>query len=1043
MKKTLLSLLLLCSFVFAQAGIHVEAYDEQQTNIRQMTLRLRVVNSTNETFNNVRLKYYMPYDASRTLQVNPYYTPGATVSQEVVGDQIEINIDFPTLAPGMFPNESGMSIGINYADWQSFDKTASVSYPNSNTYVVDDGIAIFIDGQPYNIVGPQPVNPAQPRFVGLQPENSTNRSAWIEIKNFDNTNNSLAGFTVSDGTHSIALSGDLPKGQKLIICKTNAVQCPTADLTIVPADFNVGMEGELVIYNADNEPVDYLAWGKKGPNAATVKEANANLNTDEFLRTYSADFTFDERVYNTSDFYRAVVSETNNTVKEWRLFYAKEFEKPIDWLPDPTLQSLSDGSIVTLFEGEDMVFSWVAVKNAKKYILTVINDATNEVAAQVTTAYTSVSVHLDPGVYKWTVEASQTGDFVTSLESLIANKDYLTELTIRTRVYSDEHIVYNLHVDPLAARKDSYLLDLQWGRFFNDYRGGTPHNLSAYYDEFHQIQFSDPKEQHYDAEESWRCWIVSAVMLNHYYGGNITQDEIKIRVKNKYGDKILDAFPHGSRGGGTLANSDEALMIALNIGEEDLNFIYERPEETVLNEALAQGRPIYIWQNQHIMTIDAVRLDPELGLMEYRFINTDNNGTYQWLVYEKQANIRGAWIPSNVTNAQNTDPTIVTDSDGDGLYDYDEINRFLTDENKEDSDDDKVFDRTEIVSYTLRQNNYYEEYIAYEPLADADGDGLRAEKDYDSDNGGANDGAEDKNHDGIVDEGETDPYVADDDIIDIPPQPDFELPGIYGISTLVYRDNVNCTKQNGDYCDLASGGISANVHYPMIIGANNHVGALHTPSTIYFQNNVTIHGNIEFYGDDAHVSQSSSTFWYLVGGEVVNHTLGEFNMNFPTTIAFFPFQNTTDLILDNNNRTATLENGAQYRMIKVSAGTTLHIPAGEFWVNDIYLDEGGHIVFDAPSAHTTLHVDGNMIWRATMDHNAEQLTQIASNFEVLIHTNNRDYFVDRTFAGKIVAPYSTVHVGQTTGTFYGSLIALNVEIFNFANIKVVPFAQTN
>ncbi|MBO7383517.1 MAG: hypothetical protein J6U07_02745, partial [Fibrobacter sp.] len=186
-----------------------------------MTLRLRVVNSTNETFNNVRLKYYMPYDASRTLQVNPYYTPGATVSQEVVGDQIEINIDFPTLAPGMFPNESGMSIGINYADWQSFDKTASVSYPNSNTYVVDDGIAIFIDGQPYNIVGPQPVNPAQPRFVGLQPENSTNRSAWIEIKNFDNTNNSLAGFTVSDGTHSIALSGDLPKGQKLIICKTN------------------------------------------------------------------------------------------------------------------------------------------------------------------------------------------------------------------------------------------------------------------------------------------------------------------------------------------------------------------------------------------------------------------------------------------------------------------------------------------------------------------------------------------------------------------------------------------------------------------------------------------------------------------------------------------------------------------------------------------------------------------------------------------------------------------------------------------------------
>ena len=146
MKKIVLSLLLLCSFVFAQTGLYVEAYDEQIHNNRQITLRLRAVNSTNETFNNVRLTYYMPIEENRTVNVQPYYVPSATVSHEVVGNQVEIHIDFATLAPGVFPNNSGMSIGINYTDWQSFDKTASQSYPNSSTFTADDNIAIFIDG---------------------------------------------------------------------------------------------------------------------------------------------------------------------------------------------------------------------------------------------------------------------------------------------------------------------------------------------------------------------------------------------------------------------------------------------------------------------------------------------------------------------------------------------------------------------------------------------------------------------------------------------------------------------------------------------------------------------------------------------------------------------------------------------------------------------------------------------------------------------------------------------------------------------------------
>ena len=1050
MKRILFALASICSLAFAQTGLHVEAFDEQLYNSTQATIRLRVVNSTNETYNNVSLKYYMPYDASRTLQVNPYYVPQATLSQNVVGDQVEISIDIPTLSPGIFPSESGLTFGINYSDWHSFDKTASLSYPNSSSFVTDDNIAIYINGEPYHFVGPLPTDPAAPRFVGVQPQVSQFRSAWVEISNFDVEHSALQGFTVVDAEgHSTQLSGELIKGKKLIICNTTADHCPTADVTIIDEDLAFGLEGELTLYDANNNPVDYIAWGKKGPHAVAVAAANSALNTNEYLRTYYSDFTFGERVYEIGDFYRAVVSETNNTVKEWKLFSASEIEKDVTWLPDPQPLSLSDGSIITLFEGEYMVFSWVAIKNAKKYILTVINDETNEIAAQVETAKTSVSVFLPSGTYRWTVEASQTGDFHTTLEALLEHKDELTKLTILTSVYSNEHIVYDLHVDPLAARKDSYLLDLQWGYRFNEVKGGTPHNLSAYYNDYHQIKFADEFEAEYNEEESWRCWIVGATMLNHYYGGDITQDEIKMYVKGDPDNLILHAFPHDYGGSGSVYDINTALQYALNVGQNDLHYESVRPDENELNDALSQGKPIYIWQRSHIMIIDAMRLNPNIGLTEYRFINTDNNGTYEWRVFEKETQVYGAWIPSNVTAPKAGDPSITTDSDEDGLYDFDETNRFHTKVNKPDSDGDDVNDREEIVSYTLLQTTFdyewnYAQYYQYpvvnfETYADVDGDGLRAELDYDSDNGGTKDGDEDLNRNGILDEGETNPYDASDDEV-ITPQPVGEFPALYAISTLRYKNNINCTKVNGDYCDLASAGIQSNVYNPLSIGDDNHVGSVYSLASIMFRSRVTIHGNVELY-ENANISPLSAYSYYVLG-TVNNHTLAEWNNTFPTVIDLPPFQNSKDSTVP-AGETFTFEDGDEYGRLIVEPGATIRIPAGEFRVNDLNIKPGANIEFVEPGNRSALHINGEFFWRGNMNYSDAQLKTIASGFEVLIHTYNRDYFVDFPLAARLVAPYSTINLGQTQYIFYGSVIASKINVFDFAIIKNVQYGFNN
>ena len=101
--------------------------------------------------------------------------------------------------------------------------------------------------------------------------------------------------------------------------------------------------------------------------------------------------------------------------------------------------------------------------------------------------------------------------------------------------------------------------------------------------------------------------------------------------------------------------------------------------------------------------------------------------------------------------ARSDEPTIWMDTDGDGIIDFDEINRFHTDPYKVDTDGDGIDDKTEIRSYTFLSDDSFDSFDIRKP--DADGDGLRAELDSDSDNGGVPDELEDINHNGIMDPG--------------------------------------------------------------------------------------------------------------------------------------------------------------------------------------------------------------------------------------------------------------------------------------------------
>lgn len=245
-------------------------------------------------------------------------------------------------------------------------------------------------------------------------------------------------------------------------------------------------------------------------------------------------------------------------------------------------------------------------------------------------------------------------------------------------------------------------------------------------------------------------------MMNSYYGGDLSQDRISYYV---YEECSEDKLPEDDLGHGKGLLGVNAAMIL----------------RWALNEA------------------SVVRLDGKLGFDEIKYYIDSNhpimrdNGTYHRITVidgydtEGQAvhvigpltgtesmipyddlDVFVVWVPiGDSITARSDEPTIWMDSDEDGIVDFDEMNRFHTDPCNPDTDQDGIDDKAEIRSYTFLSDDSFDSNDVRKP--DADNDGLRAELDWDSDNGGCPDGLEDLNRNGKIDPEETDPFDPSDD----------------------------------------------------------------------------------------------------------------------------------------------------------------------------------------------------------------------------------------------------------------------------------------
>ena len=260
------------------------------------------------------------------------------------------------------------------------------------------------------------------------------------------------------------------------------------------------------------------------------------------------------------------------------------------------------------------------------------------------------------------------------------------------------------------------------------------------------------------------CAIATVAMMNHFYGGNLSQDRIGYEVRKD----LVSTGPEWDLNYGTGITGNqttEAFALALGPGIDPYEYgSYDAMWDRIIIEINA-GRPIAAANSHHGFVITGYKV---VGGRRLMIVNDPWRGSYE-------SNIDRAVLPAADFNfwrmpeghtpvGRTQEPGVTADSDADGVVDFDETERFKTDPYAKDSDGDKLPDKQDIITGVFDTKHGY----ARSPTPENDGrdydfDGIPTELDPDSDRGGCRDGEEDKNLDGHRAERETWNFDTQDD----------------------------------------------------------------------------------------------------------------------------------------------------------------------------------------------------------------------------------------------------------------------------------------
>ncbi len=133
--------------LFASDKLFVETLDEQYYSKNLLSLRFRINNELYPIKDAV-LKYCLVKEPGKEIAVERFYPRDAQVDIREV-DSIHACIDYvlDSVPEGLFPNESGYSLGIRYENWLNRDKYRDFSMPKSSVFSVANNVALYAGGK--------------------------------------------------------------------------------------------------------------------------------------------------------------------------------------------------------------------------------------------------------------------------------------------------------------------------------------------------------------------------------------------------------------------------------------------------------------------------------------------------------------------------------------------------------------------------------------------------------------------------------------------------------------------------------------------------------------------------------------------------------------------------------------------------------------------------------------------------------------------------------------------------------------------------------
>jgi hypothetical protein len=579
---------------------------------------------------------------------------------------------------------------------------------------------------------------------------------WVELVNTGGASAPLAGYALENHAgERFALPSrlTLPAGSVLLVRFDGRAGSDADGVHAAPTTF-LSPDGFVQLAGPQGR-LDRIAWGDN-------QAAAANLSRGGYSEERTPGMSLGR-----------VPRTTTSDPLDW-VPYAPDQATPGQANPQPGVEILVpvDGAIVSVGE---VSLSWYTVAGAVRYRVQLAIDSSfgSPLVDRTVDAPPVAAPSLAPGSYVWRVQA-------ISAEGTTAEYSRPSALTVRparkaasgrTRSLfgrllpvvlarppqtADDELPTVFDVPLIRQHKDTRMLLIETRRDTGQHAWDVDHQ---------DLDRSDPAD-------NMNCASACIAMLSGFYGARLSQDRINYEVFS-----ADEPGPQGDVNWGRGYNRERmvrAMAFAFGVPPR-----IDPPLQDLEREALWRARrdarmPAIACKNRHCVAVVGFG-----GIDDLLVINDPGaRGTYlaplgflrdatvfvmaRPTVIEGKVYTDSASASPMLVRPRSDEPEISTDSDGDGVVDFDEIRRFKTNPRLKDTDDDELPDKEDIKASVHDPRHGF----AYGGSGrDFDGDGTMMELDDDADDGGCLDGWEDENKNGRFDRGpsETNNFEKNDD----------------------------------------------------------------------------------------------------------------------------------------------------------------------------------------------------------------------------------------------------------------------------------------